>query len=226
MTKRDNYQIEKDVKSIQKAVANGTATNWKQLAEELGLTTQKVKTSLASHPIIYKRVEEKLKLNKEANKNKGKKVCNNKKSVTPKDQMEKVITITETSALMVSLQNCMATPVVVPDFCIRELEKLSDDSEEAKLALTTIFSVKGWLTTRKLNRDLETVLVKINADDKLKSRSIAIVALACYYYTEGYIVTLKTRTSEVARLMKKQGIDVTVEFVEPDETPAKLKAVI
>ena len=223
MTKRDNYQIEKDVKSIQKAVANGTATNWKQLAEELGLTTQKVKTSLASHPIIYKRVEEKLKLNKEAKK--AKKVCNTK-SVTPKDQMEKVITITETSALMVGLQSCLATPVVVPEFCIRELEKLSDTSKEARDALETIFSVKGWLTTRKLNRDLETVLVKVYDEDKLKSRSIAIVALACYYYTEGYIVTLKTHTGEIVRLMRKQNLDVTIDFVLPDEIPAKLKTVV
>lgn len=62
MERRDKKEIEKDVNRIQKAAE--TAISMKEVEDKTGLTYSKVRTSLNKHPMIYKRVSEKLSNNK------------------------------------------------------------------------------------------------------------------------------------------------------------------
>lgn len=65
MAKRTQKQIEKDYELCQKFMANNTeVTSIRELAECLSLTEKKVMESYENHPISYKRLKEKLKLNR------------------------------------------------------------------------------------------------------------------------------------------------------------------
>lgn len=217
MEKRTKKQIEKDVAAIKEAAK--TASTLKELAEIAGLSVQKVRTSLEHHPIIKKRVMAML----DANKNKE--VCapstpvdrNTSISLLPPSE-EKInsIVICDCPALMYGLSRCMETPIIIPNFVKDSLIGISKnpdaDSEIAKDILIKINTIQNWCTVApKINE-----VFLNNPPFKISWRTKALVALACKYWAEGYEVTIKTRTSEVAKVAAMQEC-LKVDFVKADD---------
>lgn len=204
MEKRTSKEIEKDLEIIKANSKN--AKTWKELAELSGLTVPKIRVTLSSHPIVKNRIAKQLEENKE--------------EITIKDLSKEDIVISETSALMEGLQSCLSTPIILPHFVVAELEKLATNNINAQKALLAIHLTRDWVSYGP-NLYSKEVLNK-EPEFFIKFRSRGIVALACYYWNEGYRnITIKTRSSEVALLAKIQQSGFIVDFVDTDENLLK-----
>ena len=219
MDKRTKKAIEKDVAAIKEAAK--TASTLKELAESIGLSVQKVRTSLDHHPIIKKRVMSMLDANKSKSKEISAPTTSVKKSTSlsllpPSEEKPNSIVICDCPALMYGLSNCLESPIVIPNFVRNSLIGLSKNNDAdgflANKAIVKINTVQNWCTIApKIN---EQLLVEPSFEVSWRAR--ALVALACKYWAEGYQVTIKTRTREVTNLAKLQEC-LKVSFVPADD---------
>lgn len=214
MEKRSKIKIEKDVAAIKEAAK--TASTLKELAQMVGLTPQKVNTSLASHPIIKKRVLAALEANKAKSKEVSVPTTNTSISKVNSTQEINSIVICDCPALVYGLSSCSETPIVIPNFVKNSLIGLSKsnhiDAAKAKKCVVRINTVANWCT---VSPKIHEVLIN-DPEFKISWRCRAIVALACKYWAEGYQVTIKTRTSEIAKVAALQEC-LKVEFVPADD---------
>ena len=252
MEKRNRKEIEKNVKAIQEAALR--AKTVKEVAELTGLTPQKVKTSLANHPIIRNRVMASLEANRNATTTKAPaaKATTTKApaakatatkattavdntatmattavDTTAAEEDSKFVVICDAPSLTRALTSCAATEIVIPQFVYNTLVGLSksmnyEERKSAEAVLMRIHTLHGWCTVAPKLLEGETLLVE--PSEKVGWRAKALVSLACKYWAEGYIVTIKTRTTEIAQLAKAQGI-FTVDFVSADDK-ASLKKIV
>ena len=65
MSKRTAKEIENDYKKIRELVETSFITSVKGIEEAIGLTVQEIKTSLAKHPRVEKRLMAKLEENRQ-----------------------------------------------------------------------------------------------------------------------------------------------------------------
>jgi len=217
MNKRSKKQIELDVAAIKEAAK--TASTLKELAEITGLSIQKVRTSLDHHPIIKKRVMASL------DANKAKEVCvptatveeNTSISIVHHSKEDcKSLVICDCPSLMYGLSSCMETSIVIPRFVkdtLIGISKSSDaNAETAKKVLVKINTVANWCT---IAPRIDEVLFN-DPPFKISWRTKALIALACKYWVEGYQVTIKTRTAEIAKVAALQEC-LKVDFVKADD---------
>lgn len=220
MQKRNTKQITKDLKAIKEAAK--TAKTLKDIATVTGLSYSKVVTSLSNHPIIKKRVLASLEANKGVD---VKKVLPHAESKTPSAPIiissedngnGKFIVICDCPALMYGLRNCSTTPIVIPKFVENSLIGIaksdSFEGHKAKMALTKIEGLSDWCTVVP-NPDEDSF---VELTDDFSWRAQTLVALACKYWSDGYHVTVKTRTAEIYKFATLQGC-LTVDFVPADD---------
>ena len=224
MEKRNNKQIELDVKAIQEAAK--TATSLKEVSEITGLSYPKVTTSLSRHPIIRKRVFASLEANKVSVPLTQERIISvvQKVPCPPENEEGKWVVICDCPAIVYGLRSCIGTPVVIPQFVENSIERMSCfssvEGRKAKAALTHMGVLYDWCTVAP-KLDNESLLVEPDIEPSWRAR--ALVSLACKYWSEGYIVTVKTRTAEVYKLASLQGC-LTVNFVPADDE-VKLKVI-
>lgn len=225
MDKRNYKQIELDVKAIQEAAKH--ATSLKEVSEITGLTYKKVSTSLSRHPIIRKRVLAALEANK-----KGSVPVTQERTISivekipshSEDEEGKWVVICDCPALVYGLRSCTETPIVIPQFVEDSIIGISRYSSieggKANAVLTRMGAFYDWCTVAP-RLDNESLLVEPESEPSWRAK--ALVALACKYVSEGYTVTVKTRTAEIYQLALLQGC-LTVNFV-PADSEVKLKVI-
>ena len=231
--KRSNKVIEADVKLIQRAAESAKSIN--EISEQTGITVQKIRTSLKRHPIIKGRVLASLEANRGSKKADHKPTKQAPKPKAPANQEGipneaedfKHITICDAPAMLYGLRSCLATPVIIPSFVYDTFVGLSkhDDpaiSKKAENTLTMIHSLGDWCTIANKVQD-ETLLVDPTTEDP-GWRAKAFVALCCEYWSKGYYVVIKTRTTTIANLARLQGCFV-IDFVSADDEVPSLKVV-
>ena len=131
----------------------------------------------------------------------------------PVEEVNEVI-VTETGYLMkVGLNGILSESldVVIPRFCVAELDKLSRSSTAASEVLNLI-----WSTDRITQLKLKDEILFEEPRFDVKKRTIGIVAVCCDLFAADMKVRLLTTSYEVAELAKAQdfGPDVKVELVQ------------
>lgn len=131
----------------------------------------------------------------------------------PEEDVNEVI-VTETGYLMkVGMAGILSESldIIIPRFCVSELEKLSRGSTAAKEVLSLI-----WSTNRITQLKLKDEILFEEPQFDVKTRTIGIVATCCELFAANMKVRLLTTSYEVAELAKAQdfGPDVKVELVQ------------
>ena len=129
------------------------------------------------------------------------------------EEVHEVI-LTETGYLMkVGMDGILSESldIIIPRFCVAELDKLSRSSTAASEILKLI-----WSTDRLTQLKLKEEILFEEPQYDVKKRTIGIVATCCELFAEGMKVRLLTTSYEVAELARAQdfGPDVTVELVQ------------
>ena len=136
--------------------------------------------------------------------------------ISPSEEKVNSIVICDCPSLMYGLSTCLETPIVIPNFVRNSLIGISKSNDAdgilANRAIVKINTVQNWCTIApKIN---EQLLVEPNFEVSWRAR--ALVALACKYWSEGFEVTIKTRTREVTNLAKLQEC-LKISFVPADD---------
>lgn len=206
--KRNQKTIEADLKKIKEAAK--TAKTFKQMAMLTGLSVSQIKVSLSKHPIIHKRILAALEANKNATFESTVDHVAEAVSANNKD-----IVICDCPALLYGFKTCRKTQIVIPEFVRNTLLAISGSSpssegSKAKKVLSQI-ACSSWCTV--VPNQSNSLLV--DPETEVGWRSSFLVSLACKYWTDGYNVTIKTRTGETAKLARLQEIFEVI-FVESD----------
>lgn len=156
-----------------------SGATWEQVARLMGFSVthirEAVRESLTEKE--YNMVRER------AHQNKRRLVLISK---SRKFQKRQVASVSETFTLIEMGENAIRTlgeNLYVPDFCIEELEKLSEFFREADTTLKAINSNKVNIMMNEDDRSVVDVIT-------MSKRSKKIVALCCKLYKEGYDVQL------------------------------------
>lgn len=131
----------------------------------------------------------------------------------PEEEIHEVI-VTETGYLMkMGMSNILSESldIIIPRFCVSELEKLSRGSTVASEVLNLI-----WSTNRITQLRLKEEILFEEPQYNVKKRTIGIVATCCELFAANMKVRLLTTSYEVAELAKAQdfGPDVKIELVQ------------
>lgn len=217
MEKRTNKKIEADVQAIKEAAK--TATSLKEVSDILGLSYQKICTSLSRHPIIRKRVVATLEANNASKTNALQESISSVEETTTScpPEVDKYVVICDCPALLYGLRSCSGTPIVIPQFVEDSITGISfsnsTEGQKANTLLTLMSALYDWCTViPRLSN--ESLIVEPTTEFSWRAK--ALVALACKYWRDGYIVTVKTRTGEVYNLARIQKC-LTVDFVPADD---------
>lgn len=129
------------------------------------------------------------------------------------EEVNEVI-VTETGYLMkVGLNGILSESldIVIPRFCMAELDKLSRSSTAASEVLNLV-----WSTDRITQLKLKDEILFEEPRFDVKKRTIGIVAVCCELFAADMKVRLLTTSYEVAELAKAQGFgpDVKVELMQ------------
>ena len=214
MEKRNRKAIEADVKLIQ--AASATAKSIKEISEMTGISVRKIGTSLKSHPIIKKRVIEAVEKNRIGTAEVGV-MKKPPKTTRVKAKVKKEVTICDAPALVSGLSSCLTSPITIPHYVFNTLVGLAKgtgtEHVKAQRALAAISTTPKWCTVAEKVMD-ESILVDPDGEEP-NWRARALVSLACKYWSDGYSVTIKTRTGSIDALARLQGV-FEVCFVEAD----------
>ena len=205
-------KIRISVRRVKESIRHNGAT-WEDMAKyyncSVSLIRERVRDSYKEghHSDEYKELSAKSRENEKLKKEAAPVI------LPPEEEVHEVI-VTETGYLMkVGLAGILneSLDIVIPRFCLAELEKLSRGSTAAKEVLNLIWSTNR-ITTIKLK---DEILFEEPRFD-VKKRTIGIVATCCDLFAADMKVRLLTTSYEVAELAKAQdfGPDVKVELVQ------------
>ena len=222
MEKRSIKSIEADVKKIQ--AASATATTIKEISVMTGLSVWKINTSLERHPIIKKRVYEAVEINRTGSCQPKPRAARKVKSKAGAEMVftgvkANEVTICDAPAMISALGSCLSGPVTIPHYVFNTIVGLAkgnkEDSPRARRTLNAITTAPEWCTVA--DKVLGESILVDPEDEEPSWRAKALVALGCKLWSEGYHVTIKTRTGAIARLARLQGIFEDICFVEADD---------